>query len=435
MSARTRWSPSGFTLIELLVGVAVSLIAIAGGIVMLQAQKRSFQGSSADRAMQETGRMALGAMSQDVAMAGFGIEPAMVFDFGQMTNVPMERAPQGTGKTVTFGGDSSGATGYPCSGAVTCRDAIDGPDELAFQYRNPYFSHRIVKVTSETQIEILGPLTQPIRDGQVLQAVCLTGDMVWAYLRTAGEVAVNQSDKIAVGLESGVDLDFPHQNEVLGNGCFPTAYPALSSPPSAEDRAPGPRLFEVERIRFFIQSYDPAGNVVAWNTAGSRPYLMLDRGLRSADGTPLLDVVAPDVEDLQVSYVFPLATAENQVAGATSGTRLGNSATGIDLAPGLVPTYAAARLSAVRATHYPSNIRAVRISIVVRSPNQDPNLGSPTIPAAGNRPAVTAADPGYQRMLFETSVAIPNMESRAPFFPSIVPTTDASAGVLNVGGG
>jgi hypothetical protein len=48
---------------------------------------------------------------------------------------------------------------------------------------------------------------------------------------------------------------------------------------------------------------------------------------------------------------------------------------------------------------------------------------------------VAAADPGYRRTLFETSVAIPNMESRAPFFPTVVPTTDASATVLNVGGG
>jgi type IV pilus assembly protein PilW len=259
-----------------------------------------------------------------------------------------------------------------------------------------------------------------------LQAVCFTGTMVWAYVQATGEVAITDDALIPVPLESGSDLDYPKQNEVIdpdtGDTCFSTGLA---------------RLFEVDRVRFFIQSYDPAGNVVGWNTAGSRPYLMLDRGLRSANGTPLLDVVAPDVEDLQVSYVFPLAPVTDQVAGSTEGTRLDNSATGIDLAPagGLVPTYAAARLSAVRATHYPSNIRAVRISIVVRSPNQDPTLGSPTIPAAGNRPAVTAADPGYQRMLFETSVAIPNMESRAPFFPSIVPTTDASAGVLNVGGG
>jgi type IV pilus assembly protein PilW len=422
VSKRSPHPQSGFTLVELLVGVVVSLIAIAGAVVMLQGQKRSFQGSSADRALQETGRMALGALSQDIALAGFGIEPAMVFDFGQMVNVPMERAPQGAGKSVTFGGDSSGSTGFACGAAVTCRDSIDGPDELVFQYRNPYFNHRITAITSDTMIKIAGPIRQPIRAGQVLQAICFGGNMIWAYVRASGEQGITtDATPVTLSLDSGVNLQYPHQNEALSDSCF----------------VGDARLFEVERIRYFVQSYDVAGNVVAWNTAGSRPYLMLDRGLRSADGTPLLEVVAPDVEDLQVSYVFPLAPVENQVAGSTAGARMDNSATGIDLAPagGFVPTYSAARLSAVRTTHYPSNVRAVRIAIVVRSPNPDTNLGDATIPAAGNRPAVAAVDPGYRRTLFETSVAIPNMESRAPFFPTVVPTTDASATVLNVGGG
>jgi type IV pilus assembly protein PilW len=414
-------SRAGFTLVELLVGVTVSLIAIAGAVVMLQGQQRSFQGSSADRALQETGRMALGAMSQDIAMAGFGVEPPMAFDFGQMIDVPMERAPQGTGQTVTFGGDPGGTTGFACGAAVACRDAIDGPDELAFQYRNPYFNHRILAVESETSIRIQGPLRQPIRAGQVFQAICLAGNMVWAYLRAAGEVAVTEDPSVLVSLDPGVNLEYPHQNQVLDDTCFVV----------------DGRLLEVERVRYFVQTYDVGGAVVAWNTPGARPYLMVDRGLRSAEGTPLLEVVAPDVEDLQVSYVFPLAAAENQVAGSTAGTRVDNSATGIDLAPagGLVPTYAAARLSAVRTTHYPSNIRAVRTAIVVRSPSQDTNLGNAAIPAAGNRPEIPAGDPGYVRTFFETSVTLPNMESRAPFFPTIVPTTDASAGILNVGGG
>lgn len=365
--------------------------------------------------------MALGAMSQDISMAGFGVDPPMAFDFGQMVSVPMERAPQGTGQTVTFGGDSGGTTGFACGAAVACRDAIDGPDELAFQYRNPYFNHRILAVETETSIRIQGPLRQPIRAGQVLQAICSGGNMVWAYLRASREVAATEDPSVPVSVEPGVNLEYPHQNQVLNDTCF----------------AATGRLFEMERVRYFVQTYDAGGNIVAWNTPGARPYLMLDRGLRSADGAPLLDVVAPDVEDLQVSYVFPLAAAENQVAGSTAGTRVDDSATGIDLAPagGLVPTYAAARLSAVRTTHYPSNIRAVRTAIVVRSPNQDTNLGIAAIPAAGNRPAIPAGDPGYVRTVFETSVTLPNMESRAPFFPSIVPTTDASAGILNVGGG
>ena len=421
-------SPSqrGFTLIELLVGVVVSLVAIAGAVVMLQGQNRSLQGSQADRAIQETGRMALGSMSQDLRMAGFGVEPPMVFDFGQMVNVPMERAPQGTGKTVTFGGNAAGATGFACAAAVTCRDSIAGPDELVFQYRNPSFNHQIVSVPSATSIVIAGPLRQPIRAGQVFQAVCFSGNMVWAYVRASNEVAATADLLVRVSLEPGTDLDYPHQNEAIAPGTGDTCF--------ATGQA---RLLEVERVRYFIQSYDPAGNVVAWNTAGSRPYLMLDRGLRSANGAPLLDVVSPDVEDLQVSYVFPLAAVAAQVAGSTLGTPVDNSATGVDFAPpgGPFPNYATARLSTARTTHYPSNIRAVRVAAVVRSPKADPEQSVGEVPAAGNRPAIAAGDPGFRRAVFETSVAIPNMESRAPFFPTTVLPTDPQAGVLNVGGG
>lgn len=360
--------------------------------------------------------MALGALSQDIAMAGYGVEPAMVFDFGQMTNVPMDRALQVAGKTVTFGGDSSGATGFACGSAVNCRDAVDGPDELAFQYRDPYFNHLITAVTSSTSIQISGPLGQPIRAGQVFQAVCFTGNMTWAYVRASAEVAATTSNPVSLTLESGVDLDYPHQNGSL------TTDPCFASGQA--------RLLAVERVRYFVQSYDAAGSVVAWNTPGSRPYLMLDRGL-SANGAPLLDVVAPDVEDLQVSYVFPLDAPATQVAGATPGARLDNSATGIDFAPTTVPTYADARLSPVRGTHYPANIRSVRVALVVRSPNPDSQLGDATIPAAGNRPGISAGDPTFRRTTFETSVVIPNMETRAPFFPAIEPTST----VLNVGGG
>jgi hypothetical protein len=425
VSPRHSRSQMGFTLIELLIGVIVSLVAVAAGVLMLQGQKRSFQGSAADRALQETGRMALGSVSQDLRMAGFGIEPSMVFDFGQMVNVPMERARRTAGKTVTFGGDSGGTTGFACTTAVSCRDSITGPDELVFQYRDPYFNHQIISVASETSIRIAGPLRQPIRAGQVFQAVCFSGTMVWAYVRAAQEVPVTGDAQVDITLELGNDLAYPNQNEALAPATGDTCFGSGQA-----------RLFEVERLRYFVQSYNPTGQVVAWNTAGSRPYLMLDRGL-SADGAPLLEVVAPDVEDFQVSYVFPLGAAGTQVAGATAGTQLASGETGIDLVPagGLVPTYASARLSAARATHYPANIRSVRIAVVARSPNVDSNLGDASIPAAGNRPAIAAGDPAYRRTTFETSVAIPNMESRAPFFPAIVPTSDASAGVLNVGGG
>ena len=426
MSPPLSRAQGGFTLLELVIGVAVSLVVIAGAVTMLQGQSRGLQVSQSDRALQETGRMALGSISQDLRMAGYGVEPPMVFDFGQMTNVPMERARQGTGKTVTFGGDGAGTTGFACAAAVSCRDGIVGPDELVFQYRNPSFNHRIVAVPSATSIVIEGPLNVPIRAGQVFQAICLSGAMPWAYVRAANEVAATADPTVRIALEAGSDLDYPRQNEAIapatGDACFGTGQA---------------RLLEVERVRYFIQSYDALGNVAAWNAAGTRPYLMLDRGLRAADQTPLLEVVSPDVEDLQVSYVFPLAAVGNQVVGATPGVPVDNSAAGIDFAPpgGPFPNYATPRLATARTTHYPSNIRSVRVAAVVRSPSPVSNQLLREVPAAGNRPAIPAGDPDYRRAVFQTSVAIPNMESRAPYFPITVLPTDPQAGVLNVGGG
>jgi type IV pilus assembly protein PilW len=414
---RTRNRARGFTLVELMVGVVVSSLVVAGALALLLAQKRSFQASSADRALQETGRMALEEMSQNLRMAGYGVEPSMVFDFGLANDVPMYRAPQGPGLVVRFGGDSSGTTGFPCGTAVQCRDRIDGPDELAFQYRNPWFNHQLVSAPSTDTLVIAGPLPQALEAGQVLQAVCYSGSMVWAYVRVSQQVPATGNATVAVSLEGGAALDYPHQNQTLADTCFQTGLA---------------RVFKVERLRYFVQNHAPDGTVTAWNAAGSRPFLLRDRGLRDASGAPIVDVVSPDVEDLQVAYVFPLAPIGQEVAGATAGTRLDASATGIDLAPGGgPPRYDTPRLSPLRASHWPANVRAVRLDVVVRSPNPDPQREEAVIPAAGNRAANTGGEPGHRRMLFQTSVAIPNMESRAPFFPAL----GTGADQLNVGGG
>lgn len=426
MTRRRR--PSGFSLMELLVGVVVSLVVIAGAIALLAGQRRSFVNSTADRALQETARMALEEVSQNLRMAGFGIEPPMVFDFGVMTSVPADRTPQSSGRTVTFGGDSAGTTGFACTTAVTCRDRIASPDEVAFQFRDPIFNHAIVSFPSANSVQIAGPLNQPILAGQVFQAICFTGNMTWAYLRASAGVAATSADPVTIPLESGNLLDYPHQNVLVdpstGDSCF---------------RSGQARLLKVDRFRYFVQSYSAAGGVVPWNTAGSRPYLMLDRGLRDSSGTAVLDVVSPDVEDLQVSYLFPLGLPGTQVAGATSGVQLTSSSTGIDFSPsGGPPTYATAALSSLRGSRYPANIRAVRLAIVVRPPLPDPNrlTTDTTIPAAGNRPALSTGQPGYQRLLFETSVIVPNMESRAPYFPVLGTSGYGTSGdQLNVGGG
>jgi len=420
---RTGRAHRGFTLVELLIGLLVSTLTVAAALSLLLAQKRAFQGSNADRALQETGRMALEHIGENLRQAGYGIEPPMVFDFGLMANVPMDRAPA-SGVAVNFGGDSGGISGFACAAPVTCRDHIDRPDELAFQYRDPYFN-RPVTAANQNSITIslvnpitgvVQPLAQPLQVGQVLQVVCSGGDMIWAYVTVAQAVPVANNATATIQLQPGVNLDFPHQNQALTNPCFNTGQASL---------------FKVNRVRYFVQSYDVTGNIVPWQTAGSRPYLMLDEGLFDAGGNPVVNVVAPDVEDLQVTYVIPLAAAAQQLLGATPGVQLTNSQAGIDLAPALgPPVYATPAISPLRATGYPANIRAVGVTLVVRSPNPDPNSTDTTVPAAGNRPAA-AGQVGYRRTIFQTGVAVPNLGSYAPFFP----TLGNAASQLNVGGG
>jgi type IV pilus assembly protein PilW len=414
---------AGFTLIELVVGLAVSAIVMVAALGLLTSQQRTFQASADDRAIQETARQALQDVTGNLRMAGYGLDPGMAFDFGA-TEVPQDRALLSAGDTgVQFGG-------YLCPAAnrVTCRDRTDGPDEIVFQYRDPAFGHLLVGAPSTSQLIIAGPLRAPLRRGQVLQVACFSGSMAWSYVTVGSTVPASEDATIRVPLlAAGADpTAYGAQNAFLADGCY-----------TGEAHA-----YKIDRFRYFIGSYLADGAVVPWNTnANARPFLMLDQGLSDGDAA-ILTPVAPDVEDLQVSYVFPLSPAGTRVRGATGRpdavpVRLTNDPAGIDLAPGTVPPvplYTTDRLAVARTTGHPANIRSVRISMVVRS--AEPLDASPraVLPAIGNREPIDLVAPRHRRVTFEASVAVPNMDSRGPVFPMLGDATDPN-NQLNVGGG
>jgi hypothetical protein len=74
------------------------------------------------------------------------------------------------------------------------------------------------------------------------------------------------------------------------------------------------------------------------------------------------------------------------------------------------------------------------VAIVVRTPDVDFTRSDPALqvlPAAGNRAALNGP-PGYRRQFFQTTAVTPNLDVRAPFYPTYsVGSTDR----LNVGGG
>jgi type II secretory pathway pseudopilin PulG len=410
---------SGFSLVELLIALAASVFVMLGAAVLLKSQYRAFQSSSSERAFQETGRIALDAITTDLRQAGLGVDPGLVFDFGPMANARAAAGPIGS---------SFATVSLDCGAAVTCRDSIAGPDELVFLSRDPSFGKplRAAATATSTTLTVAGPLNTALHQGQILQVICYSGNMPWAYVQVGSSVAASAAATVDIPIAAANGTTFPTQNGLLADSCFSTV--ASADPATIASAA---KVFKVDRFRYFIQSYTATGDVVAWGTAGSRPWLMLDRGtVDTNDGDRAqIDPVAPDVEDLQVAYVFPTDEV-TPVVGATAGALLTSSATGIDLAAAC-PVSSDDIGGPNRLTHHPGNIRAVQVAVVVRS--AEPNLqlnDAATLPAALNRPALAAPD-GYLRLLLQTSVPVRNLDARAPYYPFY----GTGADQLNVGGG
>jgi type IV pilus assembly protein PilW len=411
----------GYSLLELMIAMTVSLLTVAAGVTLLLASHRSFQVGADDRLMQETARVAMDEIGTNLRAAGYGMEPTFAFDMGVLAETEMTGLHDAQNMLpadlppARFGG-------YPVDG--TPRDAVDGPDELVFYSRDPLFSRGVRGVGPNTLILSPAARTDDVLPGQVLQVMCFgsANQWLWTYV-TVSKVDSSNPAESAVTLEAGQDLDFPRQNRLLSMPCFSAGVGSV-------------RAFKIDRYRYYVAAVDETGTVKNWENPGSRPYLMLDKGLTGPHG-PVIVPIAPDVEDLQVAYIFPLATNEKSLGA--SGGRVVADTGGVDagvfnLAPQaagegyVIPSFVtpAQYIDLARTTHHPANIRAVRVAIVVRSPVQGENGrdGDAIVPAALNRPA-WAGESGYRRMVFENTVNVRNMESTAPTFP----TYDQGAGL------
>ena len=402
----TRRAPRGVTLVEMLVALAIGAVVIAGALSLMVAQQRAYRVSAADRAIQDAARQGLEDLGTNLRRAGYGIEPWLAFDLGPVANAPPSW-PGGTA-TTTVGYPSGAPGGSPpaCNPTVgpADRDRTDGPDEIVFYARDPGFSRTLSAAPTASQLQLGSNLTSPLEVGQILQVMCAAAS-AWSYVTVGAHADAGTS---VVTLRTACSGPFPYQQGMLTSGCFNAGFGAA-------------RVFKVDRFHYYVARY------------GGRPYLMLDRGLWSG-GAALVEPVAPDVEDVQFAYVFPLATPAATVVGATSSVQLAKSAASIDLDAAPAP-YTDPTASASRTTQHPGNIRAVRASIVVRTPTPDAQLVGAeyqTVPAAANRPAV-AGDPGYRRIVVETTEATRNVDSRAPYFPAY--STNNGADGMNVGGG
>jgi type IV pilus assembly protein PilW len=417
MIARRAGAARGFTLVELIVAMGATAVLVAGAVTLAVQQQRAYQAGGQDRALEESARVALGEVTGALREAGYGVDTQLVFDFGEIANVELTALPPAYTRVRAWS--------YACTTPVDCRDSTDGPDELVFLRRNPLFSRRLAGVGAD-EIQLTGDLRTPLRRGQLLQVMCLTGAQVRAYVTVGAEVLPaatwSATGTVTVPLIPGAQ-DFPNQTAFLTEPCF------------AQESV----VVKVERHRYRIETYDAAGDVVAWGTPGARPWLLLDTGTFATgpDGVerPVEVPVAPDVEDLQVVYLYPpnVPSEVNRLVGAEEGVLASAGAFHVDV--GIPPPRNDAPPDhASRRTGSPGNIQAVRVAIVVRTPEPDLSYHADAdreLPAAGNRPALLGPT-GHRRALYESTVPVYNMQSRYLAYPMVDPGGGRG---FNVGGG
>ena len=417
----------GLTLLELLVALGVSAIAIAAAMSLLIQQQRSYATTSADRAQQEAGQLALKELTARLKLAGFGVDPNLAIDVGeQQLPIPREGAPTNAVAMESF----------KCKDPIACRDSTKASDELVFYSRNPMFS-RVITNFDTGSLTFVGSLKKPIYQGQIVQVMCLGESQARGYATVSKTVMpsgkVDPTEKVTLELAGprtvGSARVFPYENDasLVADTCWKLTEPGNQ-----------PVATLVDRWRFYVGWYDEGGKIAVAQAEGARPYLMLDKGIFDENGAEILLPVAPDVEDLQVAYYFRPAAALGpmQVAGAEQGTAASDDKLPLTVKE-QAPDYTDTPDAATRNTGHPNNVRGVRVGVVIRSPEKDlsaASLPDRTLPPLLNRVPFEGA-PYYRRTTFETTVLVRNLQST--YFPY---TQTIQAGVadptgLNQGGG
>jgi type IV pilus assembly protein PilW len=386
--------PRGFTLVELLVGAVTTTIILAAVATAFMGVQGAFQRESRIKVAVEGLRTATGFIEQRLRMAGYGVEPRFAFDFD---GGPLPLGAK-SNYTVVFGG------GVPNS--VT--------DDLAFRYRDAAWMRRGHLEGSTVILEGTGStFGMDFHKGQRLIVSCVGGQdyvvMKAGPEGVSGDINATSSFMVDSDLSS-VPLDTPCLSRTGNNA---------------------PYLLLLHEMRIRIVAMD------------GRPFLMAFQGLDELDMSTAVPLAA-DVESFQVAYVMnrpppgsPHATApavdsDSPVANWVLGD-IGSAGTDRipdpDAEP--VPLFKHPYESPARYNRHPANIRAVRLSLSIRS----------TSPEPGGRHAFERVDledsgelgpaDGYYRTNMTTTVRVPNMLSRSTFNP---PVGDESTG-LNVWGG
>jgi type IV pilus assembly protein PilW len=374
----------GFTLIELLVGATISTLAITMVLFIFLSQNKAFVSLDLARDANGSGRDAALEMQSSLKRAGFGIDPSLAFDF-------------------------------TCPVGSNCHDRVNAPDDVTFYARNPQYvwsaqnsalgcntvggcfgGGNIWPITAATSTSVSVTLgaKDVMHKGSIVLAVCANGaSPVFATVTTrqagSGLVAIPVSIN-TTGLFAGNAFQ----------ACHSTA---------------GSALFLIDKFHYFV------------TVLNSEPWLMLDTGLDyDADGIlPPTDVndlvpVARDVEDMQVAYQIGQAVNPPFAPGPAPDS---NADWVVANQPGTQEEPSTAAVpplgGASSGTLHPGNIRAVRVTLVIRSRTIDRALrlngGDPAFKSE-NRNDVTAVTVSQFRRFPQTfSVATRNMTVSNPY--------------------
>ena len=333
----------------------------------------------------EAARSGISYLERVGQRAGYGIDPQLAFD------VAAAGLPGGTKS------DFSGA------GFTT--------DDLAFRYRDPTFLRR--GSLAGSTLTLTAPFGVPLRAAQPVLVVCPGARNYYAGRLVAGVTAAALTANLA-------DYGAP----------FPVAVPPCAS---------------VSGAAYVMLMYEVRVRVIP---LGGRPFLVVFHNFQPIAGNTDFDPLAADVEDFQVAYFMnrPAAgstccAAAAPVDGATNlNWVLGDTGT-VDLLPavaGARPRYDTPYDDPTRFNDDVANIRAIRVSIVVRSSRKQPNAARTSTqfvlenhdPGAG----VTApgTEDGFYRTVMTSVIRTPNLLSRSFFIP---PITAAAGDGLNLSGG
>lgn len=386
---------SGFTLAEVLVSLVISsIVLLAVGAVFIGVQN-SYERLSRSQSAIDGNRTAIAYIERQVRLAGYGIDPALAFDFtSALTPASNPRDNGAIDEAAT-------APTVPAPAVVT--------DDLTVRYRDPNWVRRGNLNAGGTSLSLETGATAwgvGLRAGRRLLVTCPSGGGYGVYTLGA---AITPATTGAQAVARVAAAPFP-----------------TGSQPSCLEQTgvllPYVSVLQERRMRI--------------RNVGGRPFLVAyDRLDQQGDSD--FDPIAADVEDFQVAFVMNVQPSNSNVALVTPaiGTNwiLGDGASPEAFPnPGsAAPRYDDAYDTANRYTDHPANIRAVRVSVVTRSRTQRQGVRDATPYSLENNVRGSATPDGFFRLLSTTTIRAPNMQSRSSFTPDL--RTTAGEGNFNGG--